>query len=95
MAGSKGMRDIRGDLQERIKRWEEQVRLANAYCEKMMKQIQTDRDAKVADLKEKIATASKLLEFERVGEEQIEKVVPKATQPATEAAPRKLSLATS
>jgi hypothetical protein len=85
------MRDIRGDLQERIKRWEEQVRLANAYCEKMMKQIQTDRDAKVADLKERIAMASKLLEFERVGEE----VAPKATQPATEAAPRMLSLATS
>jgi hypothetical protein len=89
------MREIRGDLQERIKRWEEQVRLANAYCEKMVKQVQTDRDVKVADLKMKIATASKLIELETFGEEEIGKVAPKATQPATEAAPPKLSLATS
>jgi len=79
------MRDIRADLRERLKLAEERARAANAYCEKMVRQLQTERDAKVADLKVTIAMVSKLIKFE---EEQIGKAAP----PATKVAPS-LSLA--
>jgi hypothetical protein len=84
------MRDIRGDLRERAKLMEERARLANAHCEKLVKQLQTERDAKVADLKAKIVMIGKLIEFE---EEQIGRVAPKMAKPPTKTAPPKLSLA--
>jgi hypothetical protein len=59
------MRDIRSDLQERVKQMGERVKLANDYCEKMIKQLQKERDANVAELNARIAMMSKLLEFEQ------------------------------
>jgi len=67
------MRDIRNDLQERVKMFEHRVNAANAYCEKMVKQLQAERDTQVAELKAKIATATKLLEFEK---EDFDKAAP-------------------
>jgi hypothetical protein len=78
------MRDIRGDLRERLKLIEERARAANAYCEKMVRQLQTDRDAKIADLKVTIAVVGNLIKFE---EEQIGKAAPQTTKPATKATP--------
>ena len=78
------MRDIRNDLQERVKMFEHRVNTANAYCEKMVKQLQAERDTKVAELKAKIAMATKLLEFEN---EDFDKAAP------TKVGSPKLSLA--
>ena len=80
------MRDIRSDLQERVNQMGERIKLANDYCEKMIKQLQKERDAKVAELNARIAMMSKLLEFEQ---KDMGEVAPAAVRPASP----KLSLA--
>jgi hypothetical protein len=45
------MRDIRGDLQERAILVDEQIRTAAAHFDKAIQQLQTERDARIADLK--------------------------------------------
>jgi peptidoglycan hydrolase CwlO-like protein len=79
------MNDIRKDLKQRVYLWEEKVKAANAHFETMVKRLQSERDATVADLKARIATASKLIEFEQ---QDMGK-----TAPAETAASPKLSLA--
>jgi ribosome recycling factor len=59
------MRDIRGDLQERLKKKEEQIKLANDHCERMVQQLQKERDARVTELKSAIAMMAKLIEMEQ------------------------------
>ena len=59
------MRDIRGDLQERLKMKEEQLKLANDHYERAVKQLQRERDAKVTELKSAIAMMAKLIELEQ------------------------------
>ena len=49
------MRDIRSDLEERAQIIREQLRGTNAHFEKMMQQLQNERDARVADLKGTLA----------------------------------------
>jgi CII-binding regulator of phage lambda lysogenization HflD len=44
------MRDIRSDLQERVKLMEEQINAAQAYCEKLVKKLQSERDEKIGEL---------------------------------------------
>ena len=46
------MRDIRSDLEER------------AHIERMAQQLQSERDARVADLKGSLAMIEKLIQFE-------------------------------
>jgi hypothetical protein len=58
------MRDIRSDLQERANFIEEQIRVAFAHFEKMIQQLQSERDARVADLKGAHAMINKFMEFE-------------------------------
>jgi len=58
------MRDIRGDLEERAQIIQEQLRGANVHFEKMMQQLQNERDARVADLKGTLAMIDKLMQFE-------------------------------
>ena len=58
------MRDIRSDLNERAQIIQEQLRGTNAHFEKMMQQLQNERDARVADLKGTLAMIDKLLQFE-------------------------------
>ena len=59
------MREIRSDLQERVGLIEERIKAAHAQCEEKIKQLQNERDARVADLKESMAMLAKLVEFEQ------------------------------
>ena len=59
------MRDIRSDLKERINLMEERISVANAHCEKMVQRLQSERDAKIADLKATVVLIRKLMEFEQ------------------------------
>src|SRR6478736_2922430 len=58
------MRDIRSDLEERAHIVQEQVRVAYAHFERMAQQMQSERDARVADLKGSLAMIEKLIQFE-------------------------------
>jgi hypothetical protein len=58
------MRDIRSDLEERAHIIQEQVRVAHAQFERMAQQMQSERDARVADLKGSLAMIEKLIHFE-------------------------------
>jgi hypothetical protein len=58
------MRDIRSDLEERAHIIQEQVRGAYAHFEKVVQQLQSERDARVADLKGTLAMIDKLIQFE-------------------------------
>jgi hypothetical protein len=80
------MRDIRSDLQERVNLTGERIKRANDHCEKMVKQLQKERDEKIAELKTRVAVMSKLMEFEQ---KDMGKVAPEAGRPPS----AKLSLA--
>jgi hypothetical protein len=58
------MRDIRSDLEERAHIIEEQLRAAYAHFDRMVQQLQSEREARVSDLKETLATIEKLMQFE-------------------------------
>ena len=58
------MRDIRSDLEERAHIIQEQVRVAYAHFERMAQQLQSERDARVADLKGSLAIIERLIQFE-------------------------------
>ena len=77
------MRDIRSDLEERAQIIQEQLRGTNAHFEKVMQQLQNERDARVADLKGTLAMIDKLMQFETSA---MDKVVtlehPLASQPS-------------
>ena len=49
------MRDIRSDLEERAHIIQEQMRAAYAHFERMAQQLQSERDARIADLKGSLA----------------------------------------
>ena len=74
------MRDIRSDLQERVSQMEERIKLANDHCERVVKQVQKERDANVAELKSRIAMIGKLMEFEQ---KDMENVAPEAGRPSS------------
>ena len=58
------MRDIRCDLQERANAVEEQIRAIYAHFEKVVQQLESERDARVAELQGTHAIINQLLEFE-------------------------------
>jgi hypothetical protein len=58
------MRDIRTDLQERARLIEDQISAAYAQFEKMIEQLQTEREGRVSDLKSELAAVVKLMEAE-------------------------------
>jgi hypothetical protein len=70
------MRDIRNDLQERANSTEEEIRALYADCEKMIEQLQKDRDAKVAKAKAKLEMISKLVEIENEHVSELSPVTP-------------------
>jgi hypothetical protein len=74
------MRDIRGDLQERAVLIDEQIRAAVAHFDKYIQQLQTERDARIADLKAGLAMIAKFMEFE-------ERFLHSTTPPVTPASP--------
>jgi hypothetical protein len=57
------MRDIRSDLQERVTLVDEQIRAACTYFEKTAKQLQNERDARIADLKSCLAMIAKFMDL--------------------------------
>jgi hypothetical protein len=59
------MRDIRSDLQERGNLIEEQIRAANAHFDKMIAQLENERDSRLADLKSGLAMIGKFMDFEQ------------------------------
>ena len=58
------MRDIRNDLQERADLVQDQIKAAAVHFERMVEQLRNEHDARVADLKVKLAMIAKLMEFE-------------------------------
>jgi hypothetical protein len=58
------MRDIRSDLQERASFIEEQITSVYAHFEKAIQQLQSERDARVAELQGAHSMINKLVEFE-------------------------------
>jgi hypothetical protein len=75
------MRDIRSDLHERANAAEEEIRSFYADCEKMIEQLQKERDAKVARAKAKLDMLSKLIEFENEDVGKVSSVTPPAALP--------------
>jgi|SoiMethySBSTD1v2_1073268.scaffolds.fasta_scaffold1192190_1 hypothetical protein len=77
------MRDIRSDLQERAKLIEGQISSAYTHFEKVIEQLQSEHDARVAEFKSELAVIGKVMEAEhrRMG------------NPPPAVAPLKLSLA--
>jgi hypothetical protein len=64
MAGGRGMRDIRNDLLERANLTQDQIKAADDHFEKLVKQLRSEHDARVADLKSALSMIEKLMEFE-------------------------------
>ena len=62
--GGSVMRDIRADLEERANIIQGQVNAAHAHFEKVMQQLQAERDAKIAELTETLSMINKLMQFE-------------------------------
>jgi hypothetical protein len=58
------MRDIRGDLQERVRLIEEQINLAYAHFEKVIGQLQKERDERITELKAELQAIGKLIQAE-------------------------------
>ena len=80
------MRDIRSDLEERAHIVQEQVRAAHAHFERMAQQLQSERDARIADLKGSLAMIERLIQFETG---TVAKVVTLENAPASQ--PRSLT----
>ena len=58
------MRDIRSDLEERANILQEQLKASYAHFENVVQQLERQRDAKVADLKQTLVMIEKLMQFE-------------------------------
>ncbi len=57
------MRDIRGDLQERVDMVEQQISVENAQFERLIAQLKTEQDSRLEHLRAQLRLANKLLEF--------------------------------
>ena len=58
------MRDIRSDLEERANIIQEQLKASYAHFEKVVQQLQRERDTRVADLNQTLVMIEKLTQFE-------------------------------
>ena len=70
------MRDITNDLEERAQAINDQIQGAYGWFEKMVQQLERQRDQQVAELKEVHATLTRLMHFENAS---INNVVPLET----------------
>ena len=75
------MRDIRNDLHERANAAEEEIRAINACYEKMIEQLQKEREEKLARVKMKWEMISKLIEFENADADKVPSVPPPEALP--------------
>ena len=67
------MRDITSDLEERAQAINEQIQGAYGWFERMVQQLERQRDEQISELKEVHATLNKLIQFENAS---INNVVP-------------------
>jgi hypothetical protein len=58
------MRDIRADLQERVKLLDDQIGAAQAQFDKFLEQIKSEHEARVKDLKAELEAVNHLLAIE-------------------------------
>ncbi len=58
------MRDIRADLQERAKFIDAEISSANAHFEKLLEQLDSEREERVAGLKFELEAVTRLMEIE-------------------------------
>jgi hypothetical protein len=63
-AGLNEMRDIRGDLRERAKMLDEQIKAAQDQFDRLLEQLEQERDGKVEDLKAELDAVKLLMGFE-------------------------------
>jgi hypothetical protein len=82
------MRDIRNDLQERARLIEDQISGAYAQFEKMIEQLQTEREGRVSDLKAELGAVVKLLEVEHRRMANVLPIAPQAA--AQQSAPQQI-----
>ena len=75
------MRDIRSDLHERSSAAEEEIRAINADYERMMDQLQKEREEKLARVGMKLEMLSKLIEFENADAGKVPSVMPPEALP--------------
>ena len=57
------MRDIRGDLQDRVDMFEQQISLENARFEQLIQRLKTEQANELDQLRAHLRLANKLLEF--------------------------------
>ena len=57
------MRDIRGDLQDRVGMFEQQISLENARFEQLLLRLKTEQANKLEHLSAQLRLANKLIEF--------------------------------
>jgi len=57
------MRDIRGDLQDRVDMVEQQISAENDQFERLIVQLKTEQDSRLEHLRARLQLANKLLEF--------------------------------
>ena len=74
------MRDITSDLEERAQAINNQIQGAYDWFEKMVQQLERQRDQQVAELKDVHATLTKLIQFENAS---IDNVVPRESAQAS------------
>jgi hypothetical protein len=82
------MRDIRNDLQERARLIEDQISGAYAQFEKMIEQLQAEREGRVSDLKAELGAVVKLLEVEHRRMANVLPIAPQAA--AQQSAPQQI-----
>ena len=75
------MRDISSDLQERANATEDEIRAINADYEKMIEQLQKEREEKLARVKMKREMISKLIELEDADAGKVPSVTPPEALP--------------
>ena len=57
------MRDIRGDLQDRVERVRQQIRAEQTQFEALTAQLKRERDSRLEDLRAQLQLVTKLLDF--------------------------------
>jgi hypothetical protein len=58
------MRDIRGDLQERANMFEQQINAAQNQFEKLIEQMQREKDSRIGDLNAELDAVNRVMEIE-------------------------------
>ena len=75
------MHDIDSDLRESANETEDEIRAINADYDKKLKQLQREREGKLARFKSKLEMIRKLLEFENEDKSKVPPVAPPADLP--------------